>query len=166
MSFPILTSIVALPVVASDPAVLRGLIAVRYAAATQWSDPVVPSGGSADFDHRPLSTVVWSFTFSSDSRIRGNFAGSGPSASGTHQPGAIPCGKKIPAKRLFGAAAVCARAVAAGTIASSSGRATVIPAPRRNVRRGIRLLVMNDMVSWPPSSLYLQQDSRCPALYR
>ena len=60
---------VALPMVASEPAVLRGLMPVRYAAATQWSDPVVPSGGSADCDHRPLSTVVWSFTFSSDSRM-------------------------------------------------------------------------------------------------
>jgi hypothetical protein len=49
---------VALPVEASEPAVLRGLMAVRNAAATQWSEPVVPSGGSADFDHRPLMTVV------------------------------------------------------------------------------------------------------------
>jgi hypothetical protein len=33
-------------------------MAVRNAAATQWSDPVVPSGGSADFDHMPVRTVV------------------------------------------------------------------------------------------------------------
>src|SRR5262245_7292645 len=51
-------SIVALPTVASEPAVLRGLMPVRYAAATQWSEPVVPSGGSADCDHIPLNTTL------------------------------------------------------------------------------------------------------------
>jgi hypothetical protein len=39
--------------------------------------------------------------------------------------------------RLFGAAAVCASTVAAGIIESSSGSASVIPAPRRNVLRAI-----------------------------
>jgi hypothetical protein len=34
-------------------------------------------------------------------------------------------------------------AVSAGTIASSSGRATVAPTPHRNVRRGSDFLVMN-----------------------
>ena len=40
----------------------------------------------------------------------------------------------MPTKRVFGARAVCASAVAAGIIASSSGSASVTPAPRRNVR--------------------------------
>src|SRR6185503_1476756 len=62
-------SIVGLPTVASAAAVFRGLMAVRNAAATQWSEPVVPSGGSADLDHSPLRTTVLSFTFSSDSRV-------------------------------------------------------------------------------------------------
>src|SRR5262245_4308314 len=40
-------------------------------------------------------------------------------------------------------AAVCARAVCAGIIASSSGSPTATPAPRRNVRRDKCFLVMN-----------------------
>src|SRR5712691_1293554 len=68
----------------------------------------------------------------------GSFAGSAPACSGTQYPGAIPCGKNMPTTRpLEGAAAVCARAVAAGTIASSNGSAKVTPAPLRNIRRGI-----------------------------
>jgi hypothetical protein len=42
-----------------------------------------------------------------------------------------------------GFAAVFTVAVSAGTIASSSGRATVAPTPRRNVRRGSDNLEMN-----------------------
>src|SRR5205814_10138024 len=49
----------------------------------------------------------------------------------------------MPQKRLFGAAAVCASAVAAGIIESSSGSASVTPMPRRNVRRGTARFVMN-----------------------
>ena len=45
--------------------------------------------------------------------------------------------------RLFGLAGVCARSVAAGTIASSNGRASVAPAPLRTVRRGIRRFARN-----------------------
>src|SRR5687768_14437458 len=45
--------------------------------------------------------------------------------------------------RIFGVAAVCARAVAAGTMASRSGRASVTPAPRSTVRRDRYLLVRN-----------------------
>src|SRR5262245_4230232 len=46
-------------------------------------------------------------------------------------------------RRRVGVAAVLARAVAAGTIASSSGNASVAPMPRRNVRRGMNRLVRN-----------------------
>src|SRR5215831_10385472 len=45
-------------------------------------------------------------------------------------------------RRGNGAAAVFTVGVRAGTIASSSGRARVTPAPRRNVRRGSAFLVM------------------------
>src|SRR6267142_4321843 len=45
--------------------------------------------------------------------------------------------------RLFGLAAVLLSGVCAGTIDSSSGNATVTPAPRRNVRRERCFLVMN-----------------------
>src|SRR6185295_2141668 len=134
---------VGLPTVASAAAVLRGLTPVRYAAATQWSDPVVPSGGSADFDHRPVITVVWFFTASSDSMTNGSLSGSAPSACGPQRPGAMPCGKKMPTKRGFGATALCA---IAGVIASSSGSASVTPAPRRKRRRGICFFITNDMV--------------------
>src|SRR5207249_3368622 len=86
----------------------------------------------------PLKTTVRSFTFSSDSRMYGSFAGSAPACSGTQCPGAIPCGKNMPTKRPGdGPATVSASAVAAGTIASSNGSATVTPAPLRNIRRGM-----------------------------
>src|SRR5262245_15969343 len=45
--------------------------------------------------------------------------------------------------RLFGRAGVCARSVAAGTIASSNGRASVAPAPLRTARRGMRRFATN-----------------------
>src|SRR5439155_9463550 len=45
--------------------------------------------------------------------------------------------------RLFGLAAVLFKGVCAGTIDSSSGNATVTPAPQRNVRRERCFLVMN-----------------------
>src|SRR5262245_22821427 len=53
--------------------------------------------------------------------------------------------------RVFGAAAVCASAVRAGTIDSSSGSASVTPVPRRNVRRERCRLVMN--ISMTPPAL-------------
>jgi hypothetical protein len=57
----------------------------------------------------------------------------------------------MPQKRFFGAAAVCASAVAAGIIESSSGSAIVTPMPRRNVRRGSACFLMNVTVaSLPP----------------
>src|SRR2546426_5431127 len=45
--------------------------------------------------------------------------------------------------RVRGAAAVCVRGVAAGTIDSRKGKAMVTPAPRRNVRRLSAFFVMN-----------------------
>src|SRR5690348_16716048 len=47
----------------------------------------------------------------------------------------MPCGTKQPTKRGLGAAAVCAKAVPAGIMASRSGKASVAPALRRTVRR-------------------------------
>src|SRR5712692_336240 len=126
----------------SAPAVFFGLSAQRYAAATQWSAPVTPGGGSADFDQSPLMTTVRSRNGSSGLRIIGN-SNPPPSFAGTQYPGAIPWGTKIPVKRVLGLAAVWARSVRAGTIASSNGNASMVPAPRRNVRRGMCFLVMN-----------------------
>ena len=45
--------------------------------------------------------------------------------------------------RLFGLAAVCASAVAAGIIESSSGSATAAPAPRSSARRDKCFFVTN-----------------------
>src|SRR5712671_7780798 len=67
----------------------------------------------------------------------------GPPASGIHQPGAAPCGTKIPVKRVLGFAAVLLIRVWAGTIESSKGKARATPAPRRTVRREMCFLVMN-----------------------
>ena len=58
-----------------------------------------------------------------------------PCRAGTQNPGAIPCGTKMPVKRVFVSAADCRASARAGTIASSSGSAIATPAPRRNVRR-------------------------------
>src|SRR5262245_61525445 len=59
----------------------------------------------------------------------------------------MPCGTKQPTNRGFPAAAVCASAVAAGIIASRSGRASVAPAPLRTVRRGMCFFVKNIALS-------------------
>src|SRR5437764_528706 len=49
----------------------------------------------------------------------------------------------MPTNRFGGAAAVSRSGCKAGTIDSSSGKASVTPAPRRNVRRGMQVFVMN-----------------------
>jgi len=64
-----------------------------------------------------------------------------PSAAGVQFAITAPCGMKQKPSRIRGLAAVCASAVMAGTIASSSGSDSVTPAPRRNVRRGMCFLL-------------------------
>src|SRR6185503_20139985 len=68
-----------------------------------------------------------------------------PTVLGVQNPGRSPSGTKIAPKRRdgLGAAAVLATAVIAGTIDSSSGRASVTPIPRRKVRLGNDILVIN-----------------------
>src|SRR5580704_8700882 len=136
----------------SAPVVFFGLLAHRNAAATQWSAPVCPGGGSADLDHSPLVMTVCSRNGCSGPRIIGylkfllpgsDFGSPGPPASGIHHPGAAPCGTKIPVKRVFGLAAVLLIRVWAGTIESSNGKARATPAPLRTVRREMCFLVMN-----------------------
>ena len=56
----------------SAPAVFFGLLAHKYADATQWSAPVTPGGGSADFDQSPLMITVRSRYGSSGLMIMGN----------------------------------------------------------------------------------------------
>jgi hypothetical protein len=54
-----------------------------------------------------------------------------------------PFGMKTAPKRSGGLAGILACAVSAGTIASRNGNAMAAPTPRRNVRRGNDILVMN-----------------------
>ena len=55
----------------------------------------------------------------------------------------MPFGTYITPNRVTGLAAVFCSAVSGGTIASSSGSASVAPMPRRTVRRGIAFLVIS-----------------------
>src|SRR5262245_58240026 len=69
-----------------------------------------------------------------------------PWALGTHKSGFIPIGMYTNPSRFTG----CAAAVAAeksGAMASSNGRASAVPNPRMNVRRGNDILVMNISIS-------------------
>src|SRR6516162_2458373 len=120
----------------SAPAVRLGLFAQRYADATQWSGGLWPGGASAERACRPLRITVCFRNGASGSKI-GGIVKPLPTLSGTQYPGDIPWGTKHATNRVFGVAAVCARSVPAGTIASSSGKASVTPAPRRKVRRGM-----------------------------
>src|SRR5712692_10316507 len=112
----------------SAPVVFFGLSAHMYAAATQWSAPVTPGGGSADLDQSPLRITVRSRNGSSGSIIVGKLKPV-PSLSGIQYPGAMPWGTKMPVKRVFGTAAVLLNGVCAGIIESSNGNASVTPAP-------------------------------------
>src|ERR1051326_1004106 len=64
----------------------------------------------------------------------------------------------MPQNRLFGVAAVLAKGVCAGSIESSSGSATVTPAPRRNVRRERCFFEMKFIV---PVSLLTLCEPKC-----
>src|SRR5262245_49783681 len=66
-----------------------------------------------------------------------------PSVLGTQNPGAIPCGKNIPANLVFGFAAAVIEGVCAGSMASRNGNANVAPVPYRNVRREMCFRAMN-----------------------
>src|SRR5262249_25869062 len=81
-----------------------------------------------------------------------------PSVLGTQYPGAMPCGKKMPVKRLFGLVAAWAKGVWAGSIASRNGKAKVTPAPRRKVRRERCFFWMNISIK-PPYALTRDQQS-------
>src|SRR6266567_3939362 len=65
-----------------------------------------------------------------------------PSPMGVHRSIMIPFGTYTKPRRTGGFAAVPLPAASAGTMASSSGRASVVLRLRRNVRRGNDFLVM------------------------
>jgi hypothetical protein len=71
------------PARTSAPAVFFGFSAHRNAAATQWSAPVSPGGGSDEVACRPVRIVSWSRNGSSGCQMNGSACGRAPSASGT-----------------------------------------------------------------------------------
>src|SRR5437016_2768618 len=66
-------------------------------------------------------------------------------------------------RRRTGAAAALARGDSAGIMASSSGSASVAPAPRRNVRRGNDILVIIIGLNQPPHSESRVWVAPCPS---
>src|SRR5262245_7666980 len=63
-----------------------------------------------------------------------------PTVAGVHFSMMIPLGTVKNERRLTALAAVSAGEANAGTIASNSGNASAVPAPRRNTRRGMDFL--------------------------
>ena len=137
----------------SEPSVCFGCAAVRNTALERkWSAPTSSAvNGSAPEQSVWLTTVRWSRNGSSGVRIFVN-SKSRPVVVGVHRwlvvpysvlP-ALPCTISMPVKRLLGSTGGALGAGGcAGTIASSSGRATVAPMPRSTVRRDSARLVMN-----------------------
>src|SRR5262245_13538521 len=125
----------------------EGLTAFRLGRAPDsntapraWSPPGSSSVAIASGMSRPLMRTTRSRNGSSGFVMNEN-SKFFPSCSGLQYPGAAPCGCQIPTKRRAGAAAVNRSGVNAGTIDSSSGNASVTPAPRKNVRRGMCFFV-------------------------
>ena len=92
-------------------------------------------------------TVSWSCTGASGLRLGDSFVSAPASPGGVQLWMCEPIGMYTKPSRRTGAAAVFARAVIDGTIASRSGSATVAPMPRRNVRRGKAFFEMIMMLS-------------------
>src|SRR5687767_1266428 len=88
-----------------------------------------------------VKMVTRSLTGASDSRIGDNSANVF-SDRGDHLVWSQPIGMNTKPRRFTGLAAVFSNAVAAGIIASRSGRAIVAPTVFRNVRRGSAFLVI------------------------
>ena len=63
--------------------VFFGFSAQRNAAATQWSAPVTPGGGSDDRECRPVKIVRLSRNGSSGRQMNGSSGASTPTLSGT-----------------------------------------------------------------------------------
>src|SRR5580698_943982 len=96
----------------------------------------------ADLFSRPVIRVRCFWKGFSEVMISGK-SKFGPSVLGVHLSMTAPCGKYTNPSLGLGAAAVLASAVAAGIMASSSGRPTLTPKPRRTLRRLRNFLVMN-----------------------
>src|SRR5438128_1520927 len=90
--------------------------------------------------------VTYSLTGANELRI-GESSSSLFSPGGVHRVISHPIGIKTKPNRRTGLAGVLARGVAAGTIASNNGSASVAPMPRRNVRRGMAFFVIIILIS-------------------
>ena len=122
----------------------------------------------------PLTTTIWSRNASSGVRIGDNWKSASHrdrlpvvDALEVHRDAVGQVDEPEPAHRRGGRRAIADRA---GTIASSSGSASVAPIPRRKVRRGSAIFVMNICmtlcidyrtlpalrVSWRPHALWRQ----------
>src|SRR5580698_2761304 len=123
-------------------AFLRGRAADNRTAPRAWSPPgssvlAMASGISIpEMNVTRLRNGSRGFVINENSKLE-------PSCCGLQYPGAAPCGCQIPMKRLTGAAAVLAKGVCAGTIESSRGKPSLMPAPRKNVRRGMNFFSIN-----------------------
>src|SRR5579864_1092985 len=123
-------------------AFLRGRAADNRTAPRAWSPPgssvVAMASGISIPDIR-----VTRFLNGSRGLVMYENSKLAPSCSGLQYPGAAPCGCQIPRNRRAGAAAVLSNGVCAGTIESSKGKPSVMPAPRRNARRGTNFFEIN-----------------------
>ena len=141
-----------MPTRTSELCVCFGCIWVRNTALDRkWSPPISgSSNASAFFTSVLLMIVRYSRSGSSGFSAEGVRSNLLPVAAGAHMfslmPKAVlpaePCTISMQASRTL-PAAVCARAVRAGTMASRNGRATVTPRPLRAARRDRCFCVMN-----------------------
>ena len=94
-----------------------------------------------------LSTVRCFMTGASGLSVGDSSVSAPLSPGGVQLAMSDPIGMYTNPRRRTGFAGVCARAVIDGTMASSSGSATVAPMPLRNVRRGRAFFEMIMMLS-------------------
>src|SRR4029079_3016681 len=127
-------------------ALRRGRAPDSSTAPRAWSPPGSSVVALASGMSRPLIKTTRLRKASSGLVMKEN-SKSLPDLSGLQYPGAAPCGCQMPTNRFTGAAAVSRDGVNAGSIESSNGSASVTPAPRRNVRRGMCFLATNIVVS-------------------
>src|SRR5688500_10618463 len=134
----------------SDVPATKSSASVRFGALPVSQVPLltawVPAGGRSMFD----TTVIESRKDWIGFRI-GLSSKPTPRVEGVQWLGRSPIGTKMAPKRRVGAPAVLTDAVSAGTIASSSGSASVAPIPRSIVRRDNAFFVTNISGSSAPS---------------
>src|SRR5262245_48304037 len=91
----------------------------------------------------------------------GESCSSFPWPGGVHRSWSVPIGTNTKPSRGTGLAGVAAHAVAAGIIASRSGRPRAAPVLLRNVRLGIAFFVKNIALSFCRRSPVIRHFTRC-----